>query len=126
FCRPEAAIRARRADFNRPRPAELVPPGRPILFFGSPRSGGLGAIVAVARIADATVMAKQQVPEELLRRAVVEDLEPLSASTEVLATTFDSLLRLPVTLEALRRIGAEGTSNLQTTTAVTSANLGTI
>ena len=90
------------------------------------KAGGLGAIVAVARIADATVMAKQQVPEELLRRAVVEDLEPLSASTEVLATTFDSLLRLPVTLEALRRIGAEGTSNLQTTTAVTSANLGTI
>ena len=74
---------------------------------------------------DATVLAKEQVPEELLRRAVVEDLDPLSATRDVLATSFDNLLRFPslVTLEQLRNIGAEGSANFQTTTAVASDRL---
>ena len=103
-------------------------PGVPILFYELKRSGGRGAIVAAARIADATVMAKQQVPDDLLRRAVVEDLDPLSASSDVLATSFDNLLRFPapVTLDTLRTIGADGSANLQTTTALTSARLNSI
>lgn len=128
FGNPEAAFLTRRTYFNSPRMAALMRPGLPILFYESIRSGGRGAIVAAARIVDATVVAKQQVPDDLLRRAVVEDLDPLSSSVDVLATTFDDLLRLPspVSLEVLRAIGAAGPANLQTTTAVASQELGTI
>jgi hypothetical protein len=128
FGSPEAAFLTRRTYFNSPRTAPLMRPGVPILFYESKRSGGRGAIVASARIVDATVMIKQQVPEEVLRRAVVEDLDPLSASTEVLATTFDNLLRFPtpVTLDTLRGIGADGSSNLQTTTPLTATGLSEI
>ena len=80
--------------------------GRPVLFCESKRSGGRGAIVAAARIVDATIMMKDTVPQELLQRAVVDDLEPLSASKEVLATSFDNLLRFPnlVSLAELRAL----------------------
>jgi len=51
-------------------------------------------------------MMKDTVPQELLQRAVVDDLEPLSASKEVLATSFDNLLRFPnlVSLAELRAL----------------------
>jgi predicted nucleic acid-binding protein len=120
FGSPEAAFMTRRTYFNTPRSAPLMRPGTPMLFYESRRSGGRGAIVAVARIVDATILPKEQVPDELLRRAVVEDLEPLSASLEVLATSFDNLLRFPkvVGLDKLRGLGAIGASNLQTATAL--------
>jgi ribosomal protein S18 acetylase RimI-like enzyme len=128
FGNVEAAFVTRRTYFNSPRTAALMRSGVPILFYESKRSRGRGAIVAAARIVDATVMAKQQVPGDLLRRAVVEDLEPLSVSTDVLATSFDNLLRFPapVSLDALRTLGAIGPANLQTTTALTSARLTAI
>jgi hypothetical protein len=78
FGSPEAAFVAKRTYFNSPRTAGLMRPGTPILFYESKRSGGRGAIVAVARIVDATVVPKTQVSDGLLRRAVVEDLGPLS------------------------------------------------
>jgi ribosomal protein S18 acetylase RimI-like enzyme len=128
FGSPEAAFVARRTYFNSPRTATLMRPGRPILFYESKRSGGRGAIVAAARIVDATVMAKQQVSDDLLRRAVVEDLEPLTASTDVLATSFDNLLRLPapVSLETMRRLEVDISSNLITTTPLSNAGLSAI
>jgi len=120
FGSPEASFVARRTYFNSPRTAPLMRPGVPIVFYESKRSGGRGAIVAAARVVDATVLEKQQVSDELMRRAVVEDLEPMSASTEVLATTFDNLLRFPfpVSLEKLRELHAVGSANLQTATAL--------
>ncbi len=128
FGSPEAAFVARRTYFNSARTASLMRPGVPILFYESKRSGGRAMIVAVARIVDATVMDKRQVSTELLRRAVVEDLEPMSTSTDVLATTFDNLLRfpVPVSLDKLRKIGAEGSANLQTTTPLSYAALNAI
>lgn len=128
FGAPEAAFVARRTYFNSPRTASLMTPGSPILFYESKRSGGRGAIVAAARIVDATVVAKQQVPDQLMRRAVVEDLGPLSATTDVLATSFDNLLRFPspVTFEILGKLEAMGTSNLQTTTALSNERLAAI
>jgi len=92
---PEAAFVARRTYFNSPRTPLLMRPGVPILFYESRRSGGRGAVVATARISDATVVAKLHVPDDLLRRAVVEDLGPLSATSDLLATSFDNLLRFP-------------------------------
>lgn len=128
FGRPSAAFLGLRIYFNSPRTSHLMRPGLPILFYESKRTGGRAAIVAAARIVDTTVLPKGQVPVELLRRAVVEDVDPLSTSSEVLATSFDNLIRFPnlVTLEALRAVGAEGASNLQTSTALPSTLLGKI
>jgi hypothetical protein len=128
FGSPEAAFVTRRTYFNSPRTATLMRPGVPMLFYESKRSGGRGAIVAVARVVDATVVGKLHVPDDLLRRAVVEDLGPLSASADLLATTFDSLIRFPaaVSLEMLRRLGIETASNFQTTTAVPHSGLAAI
>ena len=128
FGSPEAAFVSRRTYFNSPRTAPLMRPNIPILFYESKRSGGRGAVVAVARILDATITKKQQAPENLLKRAVVEDLEPLSASSDVLATTFDNLLRFPkpVPLQVLRDLEADGSANMQTTTALRNTALESI
>ena len=98
------------------------------LFYESRRLGGRGAIVAVARILDATVVSKLQVSDDLLRRAVVEDLDPFSATGDLLATSFDNLLRFPspVSLETLRRLGVDDSGNFQTTTALPHARLSEI
>jgi hypothetical protein len=128
FGRPNAAFVGLRTYFNSPRTAPMMRTSVPILFYESKRSGGRGAIVAGARIVDATIVPKDLVSDELLRRAVVEDLDPLTTSSDVLATSFDSLIRFPnpVTLDTLRQLGATGPSNLQTTTALPSAQLAAI
>ncbi|NVO12973.1 MAG: GNAT family N-acetyltransferase [Rhodoplanes sp.] len=128
FGRPRAAFVGSRTYFNSPRTMALMRPGAPILFYESWRSGGRAAIVAAGRIVDAVVILKSQVPDDLRQRAVVEDLEPLTASSDVLATTFDNLIRFPtpVRLDTLRALGAEGTSNLQRTTALPNALLAAI
>ena len=128
FGSPEAAFLTRRTYFNSPRTAALMHPGVPILFYESKRTGGRGAIVAAARIADVMICAKDQVPEHLIRRAVIEDFETFSASSDLLATSFDHLLRFPspVPLETLRMLGAEGSANLQTITILPSAQLSRI
>src|SRR5262249_27148191 len=128
FGRPEAAFIPRRTYFNSPRAATLMRAGVPILFYESRRSRGRGAIVAAARIVDATVVPKLHVPDDLMRRAVVEDLGPLSSTADLLATTFDNLLRFPkpVSFEMLRRLGIDVSGNLQTTTALSYAGLAAI
>jgi ribosomal protein S18 acetylase RimI-like enzyme len=128
FGRPNAAFVGLRIYFNSPRTAPMMRTGVPILFYESKRSGGRGAIVAGGRIVDATIVPKEQVSDELLRRAVVEDLDPLTTSPDVLATSFDNLIRFPnpVALDTLRQLGAAGPSNLQTTTALPNAQLAAI
>jgi ribosomal protein S18 acetylase RimI-like enzyme len=118
FGRPNAAFVGLRTYFNSPRTAPMMRSGVPMLFYESKRSGGRGAVIAAARIVDATILRKEGVPDALMRRAVVEDLEPLSTSTEVLATSFESLIQFPnpVGLDTLRQLGVIGTSNLRTTT----------
>lgn len=128
FNNAEAAFLSRRTYFSSPRTAGLLRPGLPILFYESSRSGGRGAIVAAARILDTTVVNKDGVSDELFRRAVVEDLRTISSSDDVLATTFDGLLRFPkpVPLSELRNLGAASNVNFQTTTAVTAERLASI
>lgn len=128
FGRPNAAFIGLRTYFNSARTAPLMRPGVPILFYESRRSGGRAAIVAAGRIVDATILSKEQVSGDLMQRAVVEDLEPLTTSSEVLATSFDSLIRFPnpVSLDTLRQLGADGPSNLQTTTSLSNTRLAAI
>lgn len=128
FGRPRAAFVGLRTYFNSPRTANLMRAGVPILFYESRRSGGRAAVVAAARIVDTTVVAKDLVSNDLLERAVVDDVEPLTASADVLATSFDNLIRFPnpVSLDTLRELGAHGTSNLQTTTLLPNSLLAVI
>lgn len=128
FGKPRAAFVARRTYFKSPRAEGVIRAGMPILFYESRRSGGRGAAVAAALVIDVTVVPKQQVSNDMLRRAVVDDVDPLSTSEDVLATTFDSVLPFPapVTLETLREIGAVGTVNLQTATALSANSLQAI
>jgi len=128
FAQREAALGTRRTYLNSPRTASALRPGTPILFYESLRSGGRGAIVAAARVVDAVVVDKGRLPAELVRRSVVDDVDPLSASSEVLATTFDNVLSLPipVTLATLRAIGAVGPQNLVTVTPIAGATLAAI
>jgi ribosomal protein S18 acetylase RimI-like enzyme/predicted nucleic acid-binding protein len=120
FGSPEAAFITRRAYFNSPRSARLLRPGLPILFYESLRSGGRGAVVAAARIVDATVLQKPQVSEEMLRRGVIEDVNLFSSSSDVLMTVFDSVLCFPnpVSLRELRALGAVNAGNFRTATAL--------
>jgi GNAT superfamily N-acetyltransferase len=128
FGKPRAAFVARRTYFNSPRAEGVIRAGMPIVFYESRRSGGRGAAVAAAVVTDVTVVPKQQVSNDMLRRAVVDDVEPLSTSEDVLATTFESVLPFPapVTLETLRGIGAVGTTNLQTATELSASSLQVI
>lgn len=128
FGRPNAAFVGLRTYFNSPRTAGMMRPGVPILFYESERTGGRGAIIAAARIVDATISPKEQVSDAVLERGVIEDLASLTVSTDVLATSFDSLIRFPnpVSLDTLRQLGAVGASNFQTATALPSAVLAAI
>jgi hypothetical protein len=128
FGNPEASFATRRTYFCSPRVAGLLRPSTPILFYESVRSGGRGAIIAAARVVDASIERKEHVPAELLRRAVVDDPEQFSTSADVLAVVFDTVLCLPrpVPLAELRRLNAVGSANFQTSTVVDSAKLGAI
>jgi hypothetical protein len=100
----------------------------PLLFYESERTGGRGAIIAAARIVDATISPKAQISNAILERGVIEDLASLTVSTDVLATSFDGLIRFPnpVSLDTLRRLGAAGPSNFQTATALPNAVLAAV
>jgi hypothetical protein len=128
FGRPEAAFVMRRTYFSSSRTASIMRPATPMLFYESKRSGGRGAIVAAARIADAVIIKKDQVSGEDLRRAVVEDLDSLNGGSEVLVTSFDNILRFPspVPLDALRQLDAQGRVNFQTATPIANGPLEAI
>jgi GNAT superfamily N-acetyltransferase len=128
FGRPTAAFVGLRTYFNSPRTATMMRTGVPILFYESERTGGRGAVVAAARIVDATISPKEQVSDAVLQRGVVEDLATLTVSNDVLATSFESLIRFPnpVSLGTLRQLRAVGPSNLQTATALPNALLAAI
>ena len=128
FGDPVAALLSQRTYFNTPRAAKLMRPRTPILFYESKRSGGRGQIVAAARILDSMVVFKDRIPNDLCSRAVVEDVDALTKSSEILVTRFDNLLQFPMTvsLETLRALGAVGSSNLQTATSLRSNVLSEI
>ena len=110
----DAAFLSRRAYVNSPRTASIMRPDSPIVFYESKRSGGRGAALAIARIADVIVARKSDIPSDGKRRLVVDSVDEFSSSDDVLLTTFDNLFVLPspVSLEELKKIGAAGNANL--------------
>ena len=118
----QASLANRRTYVNSPRAASAMRPGTPILFYESRRSGGRGAVVAVARVVDSMIARKEGLPHELMARSVIDDVDPLSSTDEVLVTTFDNVLTCPVTVSIarLRALGAVGPQNLVTVTPISS------
>jgi predicted nucleic acid-binding protein len=121
----DAVFLSRRAYVNSPKAANIMRPGKPILFYESVRSKGRGAVIAVARIVDAVVTRKSEITEDGQKRIVVDDVDRLSASDEVLLTTFDNilLLRSPVPLKILRELDAVGKANLVTAQVLSSDHI---
>ena len=112
----DAAFFSKKAYVNTPRAANAMRPGSPILFYESKSSDGIGAIVASGRIVDAVILNKQDIPNDALRRLVVEDVVGFSTSEDVLVTSFDNLFVFPntVPLRVLRDMGAVDGANLVT------------
>ena len=121
----DAAFLSKRAYVNRPQSANVMRPESPILFYESKRSKGAGCIVAVGRIVDAVIINKEDVPNDALRRLVVEDIDRFSSSKDVLVTSFDNLFVLPnrVSFHDLQLMGAVDGSNLVTARKVSGLNV---
>ena len=122
----EAAFLSRRSYASSPRSARRMSPGTLIFFYESQRTGGRGAVVAVARVVDALTISKDAVSRDRTRRMVVSDLSEITSTSDALLTTFDNLLVFPrpCPLATLRAFGAVDAQNLQTTTVVTEAVVG--
>jgi hypothetical protein len=125
---PEAHFLSRRTYFNTTRATRSMIRGAAIAFYESSRGKGRGAIVAIGRIVDVTSIPVSNAPEVLRRGAVVENLETLTKSKRVLATTFDNLvvLRKPVALRELRRIGCVTKANFVSATPISATHLTAI
>jgi ribosomal protein S18 acetylase RimI-like enzyme/predicted nucleic acid-binding protein len=121
----DAAFLSRRGYVSSPRNAAIMPLDAPILFYESKRTGGRGAIIAVARIVDRVVVAKSDLPKDGHRRLVVDDVGQFSASDDVLFTTFDNVfpLPVPVPLSYLKTIGAAGNANLISAVSLSSEQI---
>jgi hypothetical protein len=125
---PEARFLTRRTYFNTTRAARVMIRGSAIAFYESQGSGGRGAIVAIGRIVDVTSVPADNMPEILQRGGVIEDVEAISKSSRVLATTFDNLviLRKPVSFKMLRQIGCVTATNFVSATPITAKHLAAI
>ncbi|WP_307117703.1 hypothetical protein [Sphingomonas kyeonggiensis] len=121
----DAAFLARRAYASAPRNAQLMTVDAPILFYESSRTGGRGAVVAIARIVDRTLQPKAELSADDQRRLVVDDVDALSARDDILITTFDNLfaLPMPVPLRYLKSIGAAGNANLISAVSLSSEKI---
>ena len=91
----DAAFLSRRAYVNTARSASVMRPDMPILFYESAKSGGTGGIIAVARIVQVQQFEKGNVPPEVAKRLVVENLDSMTLGDEVLVTSFENLFSLP-------------------------------
>ena len=126
---PEAQLLFRRTYFNTVRAARAMIRGSIIAFYESSRGGkGRGAIVALGRIVDVTSIPANNVPELLQRGGVVDDIEALTKSDRILATTFDNLLVLnkPVSFKKLRELGCVSGANYVSATPITAKQLVSI
>jgi hypothetical protein len=121
----DAAFLSRRAYVSSPRTANLMRPESPIVFYESSGRNGRGAAVAAARIVDAVIVGKKEVPSDGLRRLVVDDVDEFSGSDDVLLTTFDNLLVLPkpVPWKSLKELNAVGKANLVTAVSLSSEQI---
>lgn len=126
---PEAQFLSRRTYFNTIRAARAMIRGSVIAFYESSRGGkGRGAVVALGRIVDVTSIPANNAPELLQRGGVVVDIEALTKSDRILATTFDNLVILnkPVSFKKLQELGCVSGANFVSATPITAKQLASI
>lgn len=126
---PEAQFLSRRTYFNTIRAAHAMIRGSVIAFYESLRGGkGRGAIIALGRIVDVTSIPANNAPELLERGGVVVDIEALTKSDRILATTFDNLviLKKPVSFKKLRELDCVSGANFVSATPITAKQLASI
>jgi len=126
---PEAHFLSRRTYFNTTRAARAMIRGSVIAFYESLSGGkGRGAVVALGRIVDVTSIPSSNAPELLQRGGVVDDIESLTKSNRILATTFDNLVILhkPVSFRKLQELGCVSGANFVSATPITAKQLTSI
>ena len=117
---PTIQLSFRRTYFGTSRAQNIIHPHQPVLFYETLGHDGLGAVVAVARVVDAVVYPKGQVPPEQIRRGVVDDPDGLNLEDHILATTFENIMVCPrpVGIDRLRALGVLKPHNLQSPTPI--------
>jgi len=125
---PIVQLSFRRTYFGTVRARNIIHPNQLVLFYESLAGNGRGAVVAVARVVDAVVYPKGQVPASQIRRGVVDNPDSLNIEDSILATTFDNTMVFPrpVGVEWLRPLGVLKTHNMQSPTLVSHEALCTI
>lgn len=124
----DAAFLSVRGYVNAPRTAKQMRVGAPIIFYESKRKGGRGAAVAVARIINSIVVSKSQLDPKSDKRLVIDSVDNLSATDDVLLTTFDNLMAFPnpVTFNKLKKLDAVGRTNLVSAVSLSSEQIDSI
>ena len=117
---PRVQLSFRRTYFGTYRARNIIHPNQPLLFYESLGRDGHGAVIAVARVVDAVVYPKGQIPPEEIRRGVVDDPDELNLEDRILATTFENTMIFPkpVGIDRLRALGVLKTYNLQSPTPI--------
>ena len=124
-----ASFLSRRGYVNSIRAAKLMRPGTPILFYESKNAGkGRGAIVAIARIVNSFVVEKSRVDEQMGKTLVVDDLDTVTTTDDVLLSTFDNLMPFPrpVSFKRLKSLDAVGKANFVSAQAISNDKLSKI
>ena len=128
--RRQAAILHERTYFSSSRNERLLSKGTPIVFYESGKANGRSAAVAVARVTSTVIVSKRKVASTLVESGVLDedDLEGLSSSEQIAATSIDNIMKLkrPVPLKRLRELGCVDGANLITSRAITASHLDNI
>ncbi|MFL6386919.1 MAG: GNAT family N-acetyltransferase [Terriglobales bacterium] len=126
----EAILFSERIYLSSPRNLHTLVEGSILLFYESGRNGGAGSVIAVARCLGSSVLEKGQLPQDILRRGVVEnsELDEITVNENIAVTRFDNVMLLPrtVPLLRLRDLGCVDGSNLITARRITDEQTATI
>ena len=113
-----------------PRTLKHFKRGGLILFYESLKRGGLGAIVAAARIQQAYLKLQDDLESSDLNPSVLDtaSLEAIGRSKMKTVTVFDNVMHFPhpIPLDTLRRIGCGKATDLLTTHPITDDQLQVI
>lgn len=127
---PVAALRKERAYFSGRNTSATLIKGSPILFYESGKGSGRGAVVAAGRIVRTRLVEKSDIDDQTFRRGVLDQrtLDRLNRRTQVVATTFDNILRLkePVRFRRLKEIAKIDDANLVTARRITAERLQSV
>jgi GNAT superfamily N-acetyltransferase len=126
----EASLFRERTYVSSSQASRVITPGMPIIFYESTKHKGRAAAVAVARAVRCEILVREQLPKEVGRRAVLDEMtiQKVAKRSEHLAITFDNIFRFaqPVSLNRLKRLGCVDSLNLVTARPLTDAQVEAI